>query len=299
MRHDAPVRRIALPLLVLGLLVCAAPAGATTFGSSLINSANGVGVCGTLTMASCTLDNSALNPANRAADGFAAPFSGVIVRWRIKTGSAPGFTARPRVISGNTGIASGDAVNVGAPALTYAFDTRLKIQAGQLFGVDVVGVTSPTGLQITHSTTLPEASQTLSIWTTPLGDGETRPPEMTSNLDELLVNADIEPDADNDGFGDISQDACPTDASTQGVCPPPPSNNSSNGSNSTGGSSTSGGASGAGGAGGSGTAIVPTTVVARPPIVAPKTTKKKASCKKRKGKRLPRSCKKKKPRRGR
>jgi hypothetical protein len=36
------------------------------------------------------------------------------------------------------------------------------------------------------------------------------------------LNADIEPDADADGFGDETQDLCPTDASTQGACPVAP-----------------------------------------------------------------------------
>ena len=41
---------------------------------------------------------------------------------------------------------------------------------------------------------------------------------------ELFYDADIEPDADHDGFGDVSQDSCPADGSTQGACaqPPPP-----------------------------------------------------------------------------
>jgi hypothetical protein len=34
------------------------------------------------------------------------------------------------------------------------------------------------------------------------------------------VGAVLEPDADGDGFGDETQDACPSDASTQGPCPP-------------------------------------------------------------------------------
>ncbi len=37
-------------------------------------------------------------------------------------------------------------------------------------------------------------------------------------LNELLVQASIEPDADNDGFGDETQDQCPTQATTQGPC---------------------------------------------------------------------------------
>jgi hypothetical protein len=48
------------------------------------------------------------------------------------------------------------------------------------------------------------------------------------NNNEWLVQATVEPDADHDGFGDETQDQCPTDASTQGPCPtsapptPPP-----------------------------------------------------------------------------
>jgi hypothetical protein len=35
---------------------------------------------------------------------------------------------------------------------------------------------------------------------------------------ELLVQAVVEPDADKDGFGDETQDKCPTQATTSGVC---------------------------------------------------------------------------------
>ena len=34
----------------------------------------------------------------------------------------------------------------------------------------------------------------------------------------ILVNADVEADADHDGFGDETQDACPSDPATQGPC---------------------------------------------------------------------------------
>jgi hypothetical protein len=39
---------------------------------------------------------------------------------------------------------------------------------------------------------------------------------------ELFYDADIEPDADRDGYGDVTQDACPSVAATQGACPPRP-----------------------------------------------------------------------------
>jgi hypothetical protein len=60
-----------------------------------------------------------------------------------------------------------------------------------------------------------------SIFFSPtLADGGT--PRAFSSVGpnlELLVNADIEADADADGYGDETQDACPTDATTQGSCP--------------------------------------------------------------------------------
>ena len=34
-----------------------------------------------------------------------------------------------------------------------------------------------------------------------------------------MLSADIEPDADHDGFGDETQDKCPTDATTHDACP--------------------------------------------------------------------------------
>ncbi len=40
----------------------------------------------------------------------------------------------------------------------------------------------------------------------------------TEVQNELQVQATIEPDADNDGFGDETQDQCPTQATTQGPC---------------------------------------------------------------------------------
>ena len=39
------------------------------------------------------------------------------------------------------------------------------------------------------------------------------------NNNEWLVQATVESDADHDGYGDVTQDQCPTNASTHGACP--------------------------------------------------------------------------------
>jgi hypothetical protein len=50
-----------------------------------------------------------------------------------------------------------------------------------------------------------------------IADGAVVPATGTTT-GELLYDADIEPDADHDGFGDITQDSCASDGSTQGAC---------------------------------------------------------------------------------
>jgi hypothetical protein len=54
-----------------------------------------------------------------------------------------------------------------------------------------------------------------------LEDGDSRAPDSALSF-VIAVNADLEPDADGDDFGDLTQDACPTNATTQGACPPEP-----------------------------------------------------------------------------
>jgi hypothetical protein len=47
------------------------------------------------------------------------------------------------------------------------------------------------------------------------------------------LSATVEPDADGDHYGDVSQDACPSNASIQTPCPPAPSTNTTSGASST------------------------------------------------------------------
>jgi hypothetical protein len=42
------------------------------------------------------------------------------------------------------------------------------------------------------------------------------------NNNPILAQGTVESDADHDGYGDETQDRCPTNASTQGPCPTPP-----------------------------------------------------------------------------
>jgi len=151
----------------------------------------------------------------------AAPFDGVVVRWRLL--AAPAGNYRVRVLSPTAGSsheitissASESVPDPGSSAQITTFATRLPIPAGGYVGLVPPKFTSQpfrdsiAGSAYTQANDGPDGSETN------LGGFATLPRE-------LLYNADIEPDADRDGFGDLTQDACPSDGDAQGACPPPP-----------------------------------------------------------------------------
>src|SRR6185312_9364400 len=107
-----------------------------------------------------------------------APISGVLVHWSLRTGSAQGV--QPALYRGgsSTPVAL-DATTTTTVPLT-AVDVRLPIRAGDRLG-----------MHRQTAGTMPQAER-----------GGT-----------LLVSGTIEADADNDGYGDETQDACPAEAS--------------------------------------------------------------------------------------
>ena len=152
-------------------------------------------------------------------DGSRIPSDGVVVRWRIRSAIGTWAPQAVRPEGGGTyrSIATGDEVEVAAPndqpnaaAYIRSFPTRLPVRAGDVFGVRAGAESSVNG-----------RSGTSLLFAPVLADGESRAPSNPLPL-LLAVNADLEPDADGDGFGDLTQDGCPTNATTQGACPPGP-----------------------------------------------------------------------------
>ena len=211
---------VGLLVAMAALVATPASAGATTtIGSNLAGSATVGRVCNP----SCTFAQSALPPSSQAAGGVLAPHDGVVVRWRIKTGGGgtvqEARTVRLRITrpgSSDTRTGAGAGPYTVAPSNQIStYDVRLPIQAGDALGLDCC-VDSQTYVLASTATAV-----TLN-WNPALVDGA--PARLGSPFPpprELLINADIEPDADHDGFGDETQDLCPTDASTAGVCPRP------------------------------------------------------------------------------
>ena len=199
--------------LVLGfVLALASPAqGATTVGSSLRVRANLFVRCNT----SCT----AVQSARPGGAGIAIPDAGVLTRWRVR--AATTGTVRLRILrrepgGGYTSIAIGDEVVLDRPHqpgqdVLYEFPARIPVQAGDTIGLDRDSKAG--GIFHSYST---DASYAVDDFAPRLkDDAKDARPTSSSTGRELLLNADIEKDEDGDGFGDETQDNCPTVANDQ------------------------------------------------------------------------------------
>ncbi|HYG96771.1 MAG TPA: hypothetical protein VD741_06640 [Solirubrobacterales bacterium] len=146
--------------------------------------------------------------------------SGVITRWSIHdaTGADPGELPQAlQVYRKGPGPNAFTLVNQTAQTpLVPGFNSvpaRLPVQAGDRLGIyssvaamycegedgDLIGYNEEGPLKVGDTRTFDE-------------DAPYRIP----------VRATIEPDADNDGFGDETQDGCPQSAAVQAACPPVP-----------------------------------------------------------------------------
>jgi hypothetical protein len=192
----------------LALALPAQVPAATTIGSNLAGSSDLVTSCLTGD-GNCTLVQTAL-PGRQVT----SPLDGVVVRWRVKAASSPG-PVHLRVVragggAGFTGVDSQETAARSCPDICTV-DTRLRIKAGDYIGVDApAGATAAIHLV---------AGANLAAWSPFLGSGETRAPNDNYSGFELLMNADVEADADGDGFGDETQDLCRTRADPQRLAP--------------------------------------------------------------------------------
>jgi hypothetical protein len=155
------------------------------------------------------------NATGGAGEQLTAPFDGVIVKWRIAISPFNDGQLRLRVLrkSGGDviGVRGSELVSPGASDI-QEFEPHLPISAGDTIGFNQENVGS-SGL---HVYVRDNTGAKFVNASPALANGETRPEPGVTNNQELLFNADVEPDVDCDGLGDETQDG------GIGTCPVPP-----------------------------------------------------------------------------
>jgi hypothetical protein len=161
----------------------------------------------------------------------AAPFDGVVVRWRVLDADTGSYRVRTVAPQPNEFYRVGPSSGVGNVVASSpirpmkkaiaSFPTRIPIEAG-----GYVGLVYQASV---HNQRGPESSgTTYQQLANAVPDGTVERGLISPPAGEMLYNADIEPDADHDGYGDVTQDSCPGTATVhEGQCPvidvfPPP-----------------------------------------------------------------------------
>ena len=201
------MRRLLIAAAVAGAFASPGTAqGAITVGSSLRVRAD--------LFIRCNTTCSSVQSTRPGGTGLVIPEDGVLTRWRVR--SATLGTLRLRVFrreedGGYTSVAIGPEVTLDrshqpGQDVLYEFPVRIPVHAGDTIGVDRDGKAG--GIFHSYGT---NASYAVADYAPKLADDAIDvQPTTTSTGRELLLNADVETDADGDGFGDESQDNCPT-----------------------------------------------------------------------------------------
>jgi hypothetical protein len=145
----------------------------------------------------------------------AAQQDGVITSWSYQAGSNVEGTLklkmfRPLGVNDYRAVGADQARAPAANALN-TYTTRIPVRQGDKIGVHAENI------PVSSNVSAPQNSTAFFDGDLADGSSATFIPS-TSTGRRTDISAVLEADVDVDGFGDTSQDACPTDASTQAAC---------------------------------------------------------------------------------
>jgi hypothetical protein len=149
---------------------------------------------------------------------YVAPTDGVITAWSFRAAGAAGGAQlqlyAPGPGPGKYTLAAVSAIRTFAKGEVATSLTQIPVEAGMHLGVGVSG---------------PEPYFDGGNAADVMGAFDVKVPLGTSGVvgaaagpARVNMAAALEPDADNDGYGDETQDACPSDPTLQTKCSPPP-----------------------------------------------------------------------------
>ena len=204
-------KRGAIGLLAAGALAAVAMTGAQSAGAAMQ-----VGQTFNPDLA-CNPDITFLvttSPGN----AYVVPSNGVITSWKFQASSAPPSAMRLKIGRSNGGnnftIVGQSALETPAAGRVNTFTTRIPVRAGDIlgyyFGPPVAGQCA--------SSTPGYGDHYLAGVDVPPGTSANYASESGYRPD---ISALLEPDADDDGFGDETQDCAPADPSRAEDCSAP------------------------------------------------------------------------------
>lgn len=201
-----------IALLATALLALAA------FGSTSASAATEVG-----TSCAAETGTTGITLASLATGGpmpATVPSDGVITRWTLRAGLAlpPGFNQALKVFRSAgaptqyqvIGESAASPISTG----TNTFNTRIPVKAG-----DFLGASGP--YEGTVYTLFCITGNPADRYAFFAGSPTVGPVASVAEAEGLQapVSAIVEPDADNDGYGDETQDKCPQSSALQTPCP--------------------------------------------------------------------------------
>jgi hypothetical protein len=208
--------------LVLATLVAVpgAAVGAAAGADSASVTVGQNGTAGTISM--CGVMASVLYVQDAVASG--APYTtpaGVVTSWTVVVPSGPGTTVKLKTV--HEGPADTYTIQRSSEAVELAaigpntFISHIPVAAG-----DAVALWAVSHSGVPCAFTTGQAGDRLGgfLLGTEPRPGESYPFVFNSGS-RLNVSATVEPDADGDGFGDVTQDQCPAHAGSSGDCQPP------------------------------------------------------------------------------
>jgi hypothetical protein len=147
---------------------------------------------------------------------FVVPVDGVITSWSFLGGTS--VPSQMKLKLATIGVTTLNVVAQSDSQIPLAnqlntFTSHVPAHAGEVIG-----------FYFPSPNFVPCAANPAAGYTADFVSGDVAPgtnnagfnPDPNSHLD---LSATLEPDADHDGFGDETQDQCPTNAATQGPCP--------------------------------------------------------------------------------
>jgi hypothetical protein len=218
-----------LILVAAALLALPGAAGAATFGADLTQSVDLGPACGSSAGESCSVLT--LNKAVSGLPETGSPISGVLTSARVKTAGGANTVAvrvlRPDALLPFTYLNFGPEITIPVPAdagatgghLSEATNLHHTIAAGDRLGIGWAESATPLKYGVFDG-----AHASCAFRQGAIGDHPVDTSATYNNAGcgfEILVQGTVEADADHDGFGDDTQDQCPTNASVQTTCPVP------------------------------------------------------------------------------